>query len=162
MAPLFDLCGRGSCGVCNRFFGAKGRRAVLCGFQVPDHQGSKSRSGGVPRVALGGNGVSGAPYFTIFTCSPDLPWEETRWRDDGIGEVFSASVEKSCAAITELRDAIVDEPDHALPPIRFEHLETVPVTKDAMLAPLNEGVGTIVGRYDIVETNMGGANGEGA
>lgn len=106
--------------------------------------------------------MSPAPSFTFFTYSSVLPIEEPRWRDDGIGDAFFASAEKARAAIVELRNAVADDPDHALPPIRLERIETVPITRDAMLALLNEGVGAIIGAYDIVETIEGGANGEGA
>ena len=106
--------------------------------------------------------MSSAPSFTFFTYSPVLPIEEPRWRDDGIGDAFFASAEMARAAIVELRDAVADDPAHILPSMRLERIETVPVTKEAMLALLNEGVGAIVGTYDIVETIEGGANGEGA
>lgn len=104
--------------------------------------------------------MSAAPSFTFFTYSLVFPCEEPRWRDDGIGDVFFASAEKARAAVDELRDAIADEPDHDLPPMRVERIETVPVTKEAMLALLNKGVGAIVGAYEIVQTIEGGAHGE--
>jgi len=106
--------------------------------------------------------VSPAPSFTFFTYSLVFPSEQPRWRNDGIGDAFFASAEKARAAVVELRDAVADEPDHVLPPMRLERIETVPITRDAMLALLNEGVGAIIGTYDIVATIEGGANGEGA
>lgn len=106
--------------------------------------------------------MSPAPSFTFFTYSSVHPIEEPRWRDDGIGDAFFASVDKARAAVVELRDAVAEEPNYILPPMRLERIETVPITRDAMLALLNEGVGAIVGTYDIVETIDGGANGEGA
>ncbi len=56
------------------------------------------------------------------------------------------------AAIVELRDAIVHEPGHDWPPMRLERIETVPVTRDAFLALLDDGVGAIIKSYDIIET----------
>ena len=42
-----------------------------------------------------------------------------------------------------------------------DSIETVPLTMDAVLALLNEGVGAIVKRYDVIETVEGaGAHGE--
>lgn len=121
-------------------------------FQLPDHQGSKSKSGGVPPNALGGNRVSGAPFFTLFSYSLDIEPLETRWRDDGIGSVFFASAETARAAILELRNAIAVEPDNDCPPMRIERIETVPVTKEAFISLLNDGVGAIVKTYAIIET----------
>lgn len=36
--------------------------------------------------------------------------------------------------------------------MRLERIETVPVTRDAFLALLNDGVGSIVRNYDIIDT----------
>lgn len=96
--------------------------------------------------------MSGVPSFTLFTYSPDVEPLEARWRDDGIGDAFFDSAENARAAIAEVRDAVADEPDHVWPPMRLERIETVPVTKDAILALLNEGIGAFVKTYDIIET----------
>lgn len=77
---------------------------------------------------------------------------EARWRDDGIGGAFFGNAETARAAIVELRDAVADEPGHEWPPMRLERIETVPVTRDAFLALLNDGVGAIENTYDIIET----------
>jgi len=96
--------------------------------------------------------VSGAPSFTLFTYSPDVEPLEARWRDDSIGDAFFGSAENARAAIVDLRDAVANEPDHDCPPMRLERIETVPVTKDAILALLNDGVSAIVKSYHIIET----------
>jgi len=96
--------------------------------------------------------VSGAPSFTLFTYSPDGEPLESRWRDDGIGDAFFVSAETARAAIIELRDAVTGEPDNDCPPMRIERIETVPVTMEALLALLNDGVGAIVNTYVVVET----------
>lgn len=96
--------------------------------------------------------MSAAPSFTLFTYSPDVEPGEARWRDDGIADAFFGSAENARAAIVELREAVAEEPDHIWPPMRLERIETVPVTKDTILALLNDGVGAIVKAYDIIET----------
>ena len=96
--------------------------------------------------------MSGAPSFTLFTYSPNIEPLEARWRDDGIGDAFFGNAEAARAAIVELRDAVADEPGHDWPAMRLERIETVPVTKDAFLALLNDGVDAIVKTYDIIET----------
>lgn len=130
-------------------------------FQLPDHQGSKSRSGGVPRVALGGNRVSASPSFTFFTYSLVFPREEPRWRDDGCRDTFFATMENVRKAVAAVRDEVSHERDQDVPSMHIERIETVPLTMDAVLALLNEGVGAIVKRYDVIETVEGaGAHGE--
>ncbi len=96
--------------------------------------------------------MSGAPSFTLFTYSSAIDPLEARWRDDGIGDAFFGNAETARAAIFELRDAVADEPGLDWPPMRLERIETVPVTRDALLALLNDGVGAIVKTYDIIET----------
>jgi hypothetical protein len=96
--------------------------------------------------------VSAAPSFTLFTYSPDVEPLEGRWRDDGIGDAFFGSAENARAAIVELRDAVAGDPEHVWPAMRLERIETVPVTKDAILALLNDGVGALVKTYDVIET----------
>lgn len=106
--------------------------------------------------------MSTSPSFTFCTYWLVFPSEEPRWWNDGIGDAFFASAEVARAAIVVLRDAVAEERDNVLPPIRLERIETVPVTKEAMLALLNEGVGAIVRTYDIVGTIEVGTNGDGA
>lgn len=96
--------------------------------------------------------MSAEPSFTLYTYSPELQPVEARWRDDGIGDAFFGNAESARAAIVELRDAVADEPGHHWPPMRLERIETVPVTRDAFLALLNNGVGAIIKTYDIIET----------
>ena len=96
--------------------------------------------------------MPGALSFTLFTYSSDVEPSEARWRDDGIGDVFFGSVEIARAAILELRDVVADETQHDSPTMRLERIETVPMTKDAILALLNDGFGAIVKTYDIIET----------
>jgi hypothetical protein len=93
-----------------------------------------------------------SPSFIFYTYSPELHPVEPRWRDDGIGDAFFGNAETARAAIVALRGVVADEPGHDCPPMRLERIETVPVTRDAILALLNDGVGAIVKSYDIIET----------
>ncbi|WP_430442331.1 hypothetical protein [Shinella sp.] len=96
--------------------------------------------------------MSAEPSFTFYTYSSVVEPSDARWRDDGIGNAFFASAEHARAVIAELRDAVADEADQDCPPMRLERIETVPVTKDTILALLNDGVGAIAKSYDIIET----------
>jgi hypothetical protein len=93
-----------------------------------------------------------SPSFIFYTYLPELHPVEPRWRDDGIGDAFFRNAETARAAIVAARDAVADDPGHDWPPMRLERIETVPVTKDAFLALLNDGVGAIVRSYNIIET----------
>ncbi|MBZ4138417.1 hypothetical protein JYG55_23000, partial [Escherichia fergusonii] len=68
------------------------------------------------------------------------------------GDAFFGNADAARAAIEELRDAVANEPGHDCPSMRLERIETVPVTRDAFLALLNDGVGSIVRNYDIIDT----------
>lgn len=96
--------------------------------------------------------MSAEPSYIFYTYSSAIDPLEARWRDDGIGDAFFGNAETARAAIVGLRDAVADEPGHDWPPMRVERIETVPVTRDAFLALLNDGVGAIVKTYDIIET----------
>lgn len=96
--------------------------------------------------------MSASPSFTFYTYSPEFQPVEPRWRGDGIGDAFFGSAESARAAIIELRDTVAHEQGHNCPPIRLERIETVSVTRDAILALLNDGVGAIVKSYHIIET----------
>jgi hypothetical protein len=96
--------------------------------------------------------VSAEPSFTFYTYSSAIEPLEARWRDDGIGDAFFGNAEAARTAIFELRDAVADEPGHDWPAMRLERIETVPVTRDALLALLNDGVGAIVKTYHIIDT----------
>jgi hypothetical protein len=96
--------------------------------------------------------VSAEPSFTFYTYSSAVEPLEARWRDDGVGDAFFGNADAARAAIEELRDAVANEPGHDCPSMRLERIETVPVTRDAFLALLNDGVGSIVRNYDIIDT----------
>ena len=96
--------------------------------------------------------MSAEPSFTFYTYSSAIYPFKARWRYDGIGDTFFGNAETARAEIVELRDAVADEPDHDWPPMRLKRIETVPVTRDAFLALLDDGVGAIVKTYDIIET----------
>ena len=96
--------------------------------------------------------MSASPSFVFYTYSPDDQPEKLRWRGDGNGDAFFGSAENARRAINELHDAVAYEPGHECPPIRLERIETVPVTREAILSLLNDGVGAIVKTYDVLET----------
>ncbi len=105
--------------------------------------------------------MSASPSFTFFTYSLVFPREEPRWRDDGCRDTFFATMENVREAVEEVRDEVSQDREQDVPSMHIERIETVPLTKDAVLALLNEGVGAIVKRYDIIETVEGrGAHGE--
>ena len=143
MAPLFDLCGRGACGVCNRFSGAKGRGAVSCGFELPDHQrGLRASGGGVPQ----GMRVETMILYSYSHCNEPL---ETRWVEDGIPDFFYTNEEAARQAILSLREEVGEA---EWTPMRIERIEIEPMTDENVLILLNDGIAAILTAYEIVET----------
>lgn len=96
--------------------------------------------------------VSQDPSFTFYTYSAATEPEEERWAYTGIPDNFFGDVHSARAAVMELRNDIIDDPDGEWPRMHIEKIETLPVSKDTLLAFLNDGVGSFIKRYEIVET----------
>lgn len=100
--------------------------------------------------------MSGERTFTFFTYSSVSKSDKPRWFDDGIGNEFFDSEELTRQAIIELLAELARDAENPLQPMRLEKIETRPITKESLLALLNEGVGAIVERHEIVATIEGG------
>ncbi|MGV2184098.1 hypothetical protein [Rhizobium rhizogenes] len=96
--------------------------------------------------------MSQEPSFTFYTYSAATKPEEQRWAYTGIPDNFFGDIHSARAAVLELRNDIIDDPDGEWPRMHIERIETLPVSQDTLLAFLNDGVAALIKRYEIVET----------
>lgn len=90
--------------------------------------------------------------FTFYTYSnAAIPFEK-RWRPTGIRDDFFDSREKAESALLEMRDDITADPEMEWPLMNLEKVVTVPISKTSILALLNEGLGSFVQTYEIIDT----------
>lgn len=82
-----------------------------------------------------------------------------RWHNDGHDGPFFETEGEAREAILDffdvrkVEDKVEDGPP---PPMQLEKIVTVPITREALLALFNNGVGAIVQHYEIIETIDGG------
>lgn len=120
---------------------------MLCGFEIPD-QGSWSIQAGANRhIALGE--LLSAQSFTLYTYSHPSRGKR-HWHDAENGNPFFESEEAVRRVVIELRADVSDDPETEWPEMRIERIETVPITRSNLLALLNDGVGAIVQKYEII------------
>lgn len=89
--------------------------------------------------------------FTFYTYSPSTEPESERWDYTGIPDIFFEDIHAVREAVMTLRKDITSDPERDWPPMRIEKLETHPVSKQALLSLLNEGVGGFLKSYEVVE-----------
>ncbi|RUV67786.1 hypothetical protein EOA78_28905 [Mesorhizobium sp. M5C.F.Cr.IN.023.01.1.1] len=90
--------------------------------------------------------------FTFYTYSPSGSRDENRWADTGIRDVFFDDEVVARQAVRQLRNDVTTETDEEWSKMYIEKIETFPMTKDNILALLNEGVGAIVKNHEVVGT----------
>ncbi len=87
----------------------------------------------------------------LYTYSVVRDPEEPRWTETGIPDIYFASFEEVKAEIMRLRDDL-QSVDDDIPAFRIEKIETLALSKANLLILLNEGMGSILKSYEIVET----------
>lgn len=95
--------------------------------------------------------MSGEPSYTFFAYSPSTKPESVRWAYTGVPESFFGDAESARRALLDLRKDVTAQPDVDWSPMRLEKIETHPITKETLLALLNDGVGSLVKNYEIID-----------
>ncbi|AYG64384.1 hypothetical protein [Rhizobium jaguaris] len=93
-----------------------------------------------------------APTLTLYTYTTAANLGEARWNDRDRADQFFEDVESAKRDLLEVRDEIAEDDETGPTAICLERIETIPMTEAAILALLNDGVGAIVHRYEIIET----------
>lgn len=89
---------------------------------------------------------------TFYTYSRRGIADPNRWANTGIPDSFFEDVEAARQAVRAIRKEVATDPVDQWSPVNIEKVETHPVTRNALLALLNEGVGAIIKSREIVET----------
>ncbi|MGE0282578.1 MAG: hypothetical protein AB7P20_18470 [Rhizobiaceae bacterium] len=89
--------------------------------------------------------------FTLYSYSPSTEPESERWADPYIPGIFFDDIHAVREAVMTLRKDITADPEMDWPAMRIEKLETHPVSKQALLSLLNDGVGAFLKSYEVVE-----------
>jgi len=90
--------------------------------------------------------------FTFYTYSNAGVQAEERWKPTGIPDIFFDSYEQAQRAVKEMRADILADPDMEWPVMNIEKVVTVPISPASILALLNDGLGTFVQQYEVVES----------
>ena len=88
--------------------------------------------------------------FVFFTYSHVKP-DASRWENTGIPGIFYADIEAARRDIFELRAEITADSENSLRKVYLEKIETHPVSKDTILALLNQGIGAFIKTYEVVD-----------
>ncbi|MBX4952696.1 hypothetical protein HJA95_24680 [Rhizobium binae] len=89
--------------------------------------------------------------FVFYTSRLQGAMKEDRWAYTGTPDIFYHTHEDARADIMAMLKQIEDEPDETPGVHQIERIETLPVSKDTLLALLNGGMGAFIKSYEIVE-----------
>ncbi|MCW0001554.1 hypothetical protein OE766_25370 [Pararhizobium sp. YC-54] len=92
-----------------------------------------------------------APSLTLYTYTTTDDIGDDRWKDRALADHFFKDLETARRDLLEVRDQITTDGEPPFDAICLERIETVPMTEAAILALLNDGVGAIISRYEIIE-----------
>ncbi|NKL25041.1 hypothetical protein [Rhizobium leguminosarum] len=92
-----------------------------------------------------------APTLTLYTYTTTANLGDARWNDQNRPDQFFERVEAARRDLLEVRDEIAEDDEPISMAICLEKIVTVPMTEAAILALLNDGVGAIISRYEIIE-----------
>ncbi|MER9580844.1 hypothetical protein [Mesorhizobium sp. M0276] len=90
----------------------------------------------------------------LYTYSLEVELNEDRWKDTGTPGFFFAELDEVRQAVSELRREVTsnEEEEPSWSPVRIERIEILAPTAQDVLTLLNEGIGPLIQRYEIVET----------
>lgn len=90
----------------------------------------------------------------LYTYSLEAEPNEDRWKDTGIPGFFFTELDEVRQVVRELRDEVTSDEDEepSWSPVRIERIELLAPTTQNVLTLLNEGIGPLIQRYEIVET----------
>lgn len=95
--------------------------------------------------------MSHAPTLVLYTYCSKSALGDARWEDRSVPDYFYDDADAARRDVIALRDRLAGDPDYRGTTICLERVETVPMTREAIIALLNEGVSTIIGGYQVIE-----------
>ncbi|MQW85987.1 hypothetical protein [Sinorhizobium saheli] len=94
--------------------------------------------------------MSQGESLTFYTYARVDEGRDDSWAYTGIPDIFFSDEDGAREALRELR-ADVESDNEEWPPMQLEKIETLPISKDSILALLNDGMGAFMKSYAILE-----------
>ncbi|MFS8050868.1 hypothetical protein [Rhizobium sp. BR 314] len=94
--------------------------------------------------------MSQGESFTFYTYSR-ANRDGDRWAYTGIPDVFFHEEDETREALRELRRDVESDPEDTWPPMQLEKIETLPISRESIFALLNDGVGSFIKSYEIID-----------
>ncbi|MCO5966566.1 hypothetical protein [Sinorhizobium meliloti] len=91
-----------------------------------------------------------APTVTLYTFTSAADLGDDRWKDPGLPSVFYEDREEARRSLLKARDELAPDPNSSFP-LYLEKVETVPMTRSAIIALLDDGVEAIISNYEVIE-----------
>ncbi|AGS25164.1 hypothetical protein [Rhizobium etli] len=95
--------------------------------------------------------MSQSPSYTFYTYSLVNDHRDDRWAYTGIPGIFFNDAESARRDLLELRRDVESEQGCKWSPMRLEKIETLPVSKECILALLNSDMGAFVKSYEVID-----------
>ena len=94
--------------------------------------------------------MSARKSFTFYTYSR-VNRAEDRWDYTGIPDFFFHSETEAREALHELRCDVISDPADEWWPVQLEKIETLPISREGIFALLNDGVGSFIKSYEVID-----------
>ncbi len=95
--------------------------------------------------------MNDAQTLVLYTYCSKATLGDARWEDRTVPDYFHDDEDAARRDVLALRDRLAADPDYREMSICLERVETVPMTRSAIMALLNEGVGSIISSYQVIE-----------
>ncbi|MCW5712352.1 hypothetical protein WMC41_31150 (plasmid) [Shinella yambaruensis] len=92
-----------------------------------------------------------APTLILYAYAGKSELGDDRWEDRTVPDHFYTDKDAAREDLLALRARLAADPDNSYPPLCLERIETVPMTRSAIMALLNDGVSAIIGSYQVIE-----------
>lgn len=89
---------------------------------------------------------------TFYSYLPAAALRIPDWTDDGNRNHFYESVDATRQAVRQLKRELAGDPDHRWKPIYLVKIEISAISRHAVLVLLNEGLPSLVEKYEILGT----------
>ncbi|WP_175422306.1 hypothetical protein [Agrobacterium tumefaciens] len=91
-------------------------------------------------------------HCKLYSYSPATAQRKQRWHEDGGQRHFYGTAEAARQAVLHLKREVKRDPEHVWKPMHLEKIEIDAPTTDVLLVLLNQGISTLVKRYEIIGT----------
>lgn len=95
--------------------------------------------------------MSAEQSYTFYTYSRSDDSKNDRWAYTGVPDIFFDDADSARRALLEMRKEMTVDHGESWSPMRLEKIETLPITKETILALLNDGMGALLKSYEIID-----------